>query len=71
MAVSTSGRRRPKSSIRKRKLPDKEQIEYFRIGHSSIINGNEFRVECTILIPIQTLFNTPIHIYVVLANRIN
>jgi len=39
---SLSGRN-PKSSIRKRKLPDREQIEYFRLGFSSLVNVQKFQ----------------------------
>eukprot|EP01084_Bolivina_argentea_P075062 136113_1 len=35
--------RHPKSEIRKRRLPDSDQVEYFRLGYTSIFNAQSFQ----------------------------
>ena len=35
--------RHPKSEIRKRRLPDRDQIEYFRLGYTSILKPQDFQ----------------------------
>ena len=36
--------RYPKTELRKRRLPDRDQIEYFRLGFTSIFNAKSFSV---------------------------